>query len=175
MGARLRAGAASEKIDEVFASDLSRTILTAQAIVAQTGHEVRPDVMLRERAFGIAEGKTYSEIDRDHPEMFSRFRDTDPDFSVLNGESRRQFHHRVVGAITNIVRTHEGKTILVVTHGGVLAAIYRWLNELPISSPHTIEIPNVAYNRVIAIGSPWRIEVWGDTAHLAMPTHNDRI
>ncbi len=175
MGERLLRDRKTDLIDQVIASDLPRAAHTARLITAQTGHAVRINHDLRERAFGIAEGKTYEEIDRDHPEMFSRVRDTDPDFAVTGGESRNQFHQRVIGALQAIAQTHAGSRTLIVTHGGVLAAVYRWLNGLPVSSPHRIDIPNVAYNRVSAGWSPWQIEVWGDTSHLDAPTHNDRI
>lgn len=175
MGERLLKDIKTDLIDQVVASDLPRAAHTARLITARTGHTIRFIDALRERAFGVAEGKTYGEIDRDHPEMFSRIRDTDPDFAVTGGESRNQFHRRVVGALQAIAQAHAGSRILIVTHGGVLAAVYRWLNRLPVSSPHGIEIPNVAYNRVSAGSSPWQIEVWGDTSHLDAPTHNDRI
>ena len=49
----------------------------------------------------------------------------------------------------------------------VLGAIYRWLHQLPIASPHKIDIPNVGYNRIALIDDEWRVEVWGDVSHLA--------
>lgn len=175
MGGRLLNDRSTDLIDQVVASDLPRAAQTATIITAHTGHTIAFDNRLRERAFGVAEGKTYAEVDRDHPEMFSRVRDTDPDFFVSGGESRNQFHQRVVGALQGIAQDHAGRRTLVITHGGVLAAVYRWLNGLPVSSPHHIEIPNVAYNRV-SVGVPtWKIEVWGDVTHLDAPTHNDRI
>jgi 2,3-bisphosphoglycerate-dependent phosphoglycerate mutase len=181
MGLRLRNEAVNaeainaEAIDVVVSSDLLRARRTAEMIVVATGHEVVFDTLFRERSFGVAEGKTYAEIDRDHPEMFSRTRETDPDFAAPGGESRNQFHQRIVSALQRVVVLHEGKNILIVTHGGALAATYRWLNGLPVSSPHKIEIPNVAYNRVVAASDPWKIAVWGDTSHLPTATHNDRV
>ena len=175
MGARLRASLMTEAIDHVVSSDLLRAKRTAQLIATHTGHCVVFDARLRERAFGIAEGKTYAEIDRDHPQMFSRTRETDPDYTATDGESRNQFHQRIVGTLQSITAEHAGKRILVVSHGGVLAAVYRWLNKLPVSSPHKIDITNDAYNRVNAAGSIWKIEVWGDTSHLDIATHNDRV
>jgi 2,3-bisphosphoglycerate-dependent phosphoglycerate mutase len=165
MGARLRENLANEPINVVLASDLPRAARTATMIAEPIGQQIVFDVRLRERAFGVAEGKTYEEIDRDHPEMFSRVRETDPDFSAPGGESRNQFHARVTTTLRDIAAAHAGKRILVVTHGGAIAAVYRWLNGLPVSSPHKIEIPNVAYNRINAGVSPWSIEVWGDINH----------
>lgn len=165
MGQRLRNNLHAEPIDQVIASDLTRAARTAQMIASAIGQEITFDASIRERAFGIAEGKTYAEIDRDHPEMFSRERETDPDFTAPGGESRNEFHARITNALQRIANAHADQRVLVVTHGGVIAAVYRWLNGLPVSSPHRIEIPNVAYNRVNARSSPWQIEVWGDTSH----------
>jgi 2,3-bisphosphoglycerate-dependent phosphoglycerate mutase len=165
MGARLHANLGVEPIHAVIASDLTRAALTARAIATPIGHDITFDNSIRERAFGVAEGKTYAEIDRDHPEMFSRERETDPDFTAPGGESRNEFHTRITTALQRIASANVGRNVLVVTHGGVIAAVYRWLNGLPVSSPHRVEIPNVGYNRVSASGAAWQIEVWGDTSH----------
>jgi probable phosphoglycerate mutase len=171
IGARLR----EEAIDLMVSSDLGRARHTATLIASDIGHEIGFDERLRERSFGVAEGLSYAEIQRDYPEMFSRVRETDPHFAVPGGETRAQFSQRVVSAIGNLAEQHNGKKLLVITHGGVLAAIYRWLNELPVSSPHKIEIPNVAYNRIHRDDQRWRIEVWGDTAHLPLETDADPL
>jgi probable phosphoglycerate mutase len=136
---------------------------------------VQLEPRFRERGFGIAEGKTYAEIDRDFPEVFSLTRETDSDFAALGGESRFQFCQRVVYALTDYAAQHKGKTILIVTHGGVLAAIYRWLSRLPITSPHKIEIPNAALNGLSHDRRGWQIKAWGDVAHPAERTDSDPI
>lgn len=93
--------------------------------------------------------------------------------SPSRGESRRQFHQRITTALKQIVEEHAGKRILVVTHGGVLGVIYRWLNELPIASAQKVEIPNVAYNRVTINDGTWMLDVWADTAHLTFNTFEE--
>lgn len=165
---------AREVCDLLIASDLPRAHHTAAIIAQHSGHEIRLDQGLRERAFGVAEGMTYAEIDAQYPEMFSRIRETDPDFAAPQGESRRTYHLRIVDTLLRLADQHPGRRLLVVTHGGVLAAIYRWANGLPIASPHKIEIPNVAYNRAVMKGGLPAIEVWGDVDHLEAATHNDR-
>jgi 2,3-bisphosphoglycerate-dependent phosphoglycerate mutase len=168
MGARMRdaiARGTHEPIDLVIASDLTRAARTAEMIATPIGHTVQFDTRLRERSFGAAEGMTYAEIDLAFPEMFSRVRETDPNFTAPGGESRNSFHSRVTSTLQSLADLHANKTLLIVTHGGVIAAIYRWLNGLPVSSPHKIEIANVAYNRINARSTPWQIEVWGDIAH----------
>ncbi len=55
---------AGEAISAVYTSDLGRAHQTAQSIGEVTGVPVVPDEGLRERSFGIFEGKTFTEIGR---------------------------------------------------------------------------------------------------------------
>lgn len=166
---------AGEAIDVMLASDLGRAMHTAALIGSTVGVEIVRHPGWRERAFGVAEGLTYQEIERQFPELFSRLRETDPDFAPPGGESKSQFHHRVVAALNELAERYAQKRVLVVTHGGVLAVIYRWLNRLPVASPHKVDIPNVAYNRIALSPEGWRIEVWGDTDHLPIETDADPL
>ncbi len=161
--------------DALYSSDLGRAHHTAAVIAQHVEMPVQLESRFRERGFGVAEGKTYEEIDRDFPEMFSRVRDTDPDYAAPGGESRRQFSERVSTVLADYAHQHSGKTILVVTHGGVLAAAYRWLSGLPIASPHKIDIPNAAFNQLSFDQRVWQIETWGDVSHLTKRTDSDPI
>jgi len=163
----------SEDIELVVASDLARVRHTAGILNATIERFIRFEPALRERCYGVGEGKTYMELDAVHPELFSRTRSTDPDFALEGGESRRQFHARITAMLGQIVEEHAGKRVLVVTHGGVLGVIYRWLNELPIASAHKVEIPNVAYNRVVFNEGTWKLEVWADSSHLPVRTFEE--
>lgn len=153
-------------IDYIIASDLGRTRHTAALLNTRLQQPIHLDARLRERSFGIAEGSTYSELDTQYPEMFSRAREVDPHYTIEGAESRAQFHQRVRETILAVAAQHAGQCVLVVTHGGVLGAIYRWLHHLPIASPHKIDIPNVGYNRIAVRNDEWRVEVWGDVSHL---------
>lgn len=161
---------AAEDIDHVIASDLGRVKRTAEILDGASGRDIVWEPRLRERAFGVGEGKTYAELDALYPELFSRLRNTDPDFALERGESRNQFHTRITGVLAEIASRHVGRRVLVVTHGGVLGVVYRWLNGLPVASPHTVEIPNVGYNRVSIEDGRWTLEAWADTAHLPTET-----
>jgi probable phosphoglycerate mutase len=157
---------ADEKFDALFSSDLGRARETAAAIAGRTGHRATEDSRLRERNFGVGEGLTYGELDKRYPDVFSRERETDPDFRLPEGESRRQFHDRVVAAFTAVAEAHDGKRIVVVTHGGVLAILYRHVHGLGITAPHAIPIVNASYNVLGFEAGCWRQVHWGDTAHM---------
>ena len=82
------------------------------------------------------------------------------------GESGVQFRDRVVSALEHLARRHDGATVAVVTHGGVLGIVYRHANDIALDMPRTFSVPNAAVNRVRIGGARWAIEAWGDTGHL---------
>jgi probable phosphoglycerate mutase len=160
----------SEPIDAFYCSDMGRALHTAQLIGEPLGISAAPIPSLRERAYGEGEGLTYAEIDARFPEAFSRERAVDEHYAVRGGESKRAFHDRIVAALTGVADRHAGQTVLVVTHGGVLGVVHRWIHGEPIASAHKIAIPNVAINRIARDNDAWRIAVWGDVSHLPVET-----
>ena len=157
---------AGERFDAIVASDLGRALRTARCIARGHGLEIRTDARLRERSFGVGEGLTYEEIDRQFPDVFSRVRDTDPDAMIPGGETRRQFHARVGDAFRWLAQSYRGRRVAVVTHGGVLSSLYRHIHAIPIERAHRIAISNASYNAVALDGAAWRIEAWDDVSHL---------
>jgi len=153
IGARL----ARERFDALVASDLGRAMDTARRIGARCGLEVRPDARLRERSFGEGEGLDYTEIDRTWPEVFSRERaTTNPDLVIPGGESRRQFHDRIRAAFEALAREHAGKRVAVITHGGVLATLYRIVHGIPVAHAHRVTITNARTTRSPSTPTPGR-------------------
>lgn len=154
----------------IISSDLGRARQTAAIIGWHRKLRVQIDERLRERKFGVAEGQHYARLDTEHPEMFSRERETNPDYTPPGGESRRQHFDRVQRALISLADVHAGKRIIVVTHGGVLSCVYRWLRGIAVAAPHPIEIPNVGYNVIEHADAMWSIRVWGDVSHLEKVT-----
>lgn len=157
---------ARESFDLLVSSDLGRALRTAERIAARWGRAPVADARLRERHFGAAEGLTYGEVERSWPEAFSRARESDPDFAIPGGETRRQFHERVREAFVALARDHGGSRITVVAHGGVLAALYRHVHDIPLARPHGVRIANASYNAVAFEADAWTLEAWGEVDHL---------
>ncbi len=108
----------------------------------------------------------YSEADVAHPGAFAKFRDADPDYVLPEGESRRAFHHRIRDAFDALARKHAGRTVVVVTHGGALATLYRYIHDIALDVAHPIAITNASYNVLLHDGDRWAIERWSDRGHL---------
>ena len=160
---------AGEKFDVLVSSDLGRAAQTAQRIAVRCGLPIVTDARLRERHFGAGEGLTYDEIGVRYADAFSRTRATDPDYAIPGGESRRAFHERVTAAFADLAHEHEGRRVAVVSHGGVLATIYRFIHAIPIATPHKVAITNASYNAFASHQGRWTLEAWDDTAHLPAP------
>lgn len=165
------------KIARVISSDAGRAHHTARILAEGLKLPVATTPSFRERSYGIAEGMTYAEIDTHYPGAFSKVHETDPDYCIPNGESRRAFHHRIVNALA-VVCAHQQtlspelaqRPVLIVCHGGLLGAIYRWATDMPIATAANIPIPNTGMNKIkIRAGNMdngAEILAWGEVSHL---------
>ncbi len=170
VGARL----SQEFADHLIASDLLRTQQTAAPISllrpAQTALAAQLNSGLREQSFGKLEGMSVPEIQQTLPEVWTRWTQFDADYTVDGGETARHFHARVMLALSALVRAHANKTLIIVTHGGVLDMIYRTAQDQVLSGPRVAVIPNGGINRVRSFertgGLKFEITDWADTGHL---------
>jgi 2,3-bisphosphoglycerate-dependent phosphoglycerate mutase len=155
-----------EKFDVIYSSDLSRARQTAAPTAAQLSLEVLLDKDLRERHYGIFERLTYAEVKVRFPEDYARFEAREPDYAFRTGESLKDFYARSVVVMSKIAKAHEGKSILVFTHGGILDKFYRFVTGMSISAERNFGIPNAGLNRVEVTAAGWQIRAWADVAHL---------
>ena len=166
--ARLAECLASEPIDAVYSSELSRAWLTAAPLAARLGLEVIAESRLRERSFGLFEGLTLDEIAARYPAEFAQWRARDLAWRPDGGESGQQLIDRVLSAAADVVARHAGQTVVLVSHGGVLDVVYRTARALEWQAPREHQMLNAAINRLTASSSPLvlSIERWSDVAHL---------
>ena len=163
---RLALAVSDEGIDAVYASDLLRAMQTAQAVAAGTGREIVTDPGLRERGFGVFEGLTYAEIQQRFPEMSERWRKRDPTFGAPGGETLRDFFDRSVATVTRLALAHPGQTIAVVSHGGVMDALYRAASRIALDAPRSWQLGNASINRLLHTPQGFSLVGWSDTFHL---------
>jgi 2,3-bisphosphoglycerate-dependent phosphoglycerate mutase len=128
--------------------------------------KVIADVGLRERHYGVFQGRTAAELALEHPEAHARFLRRDPDYDFGCGETLRNFATRVGDWIAHIASRHCGHAVLLVTHGGVLDIVYRRVTGRDLSAPRDFAVPNAALNWIEIAGDDWRLIAWADRAHL---------
>ena len=163
---RLAEALAGQSLDAIIASDLRRAFDTAQAIARRQHLEVTAEAGLRERGFGIFEGRTYSEIDAAWPADAARWRRHDPDFGADGGETLRDFSARVVAAASRIAAAHPSRSIALVSHGGVLDCLYRAAAGVALDAPRTWQLGNATINRLLYTPRGFSLVGWNDASHL---------
>lgn len=118
--------------DGVITSPLIRARHTAQIIAGELA--LADPVSLSdivERNFGEAEGLTREQV-------FERFPDGVP---VPGRERREQVAARVAPALSGLAADHPGQLLIVVTHGGVIGTMLRYVSSGALPQPGEM-IPN---------------------------------
>jgi probable phosphoglycerate mutase len=118
------------RFDAIYSSPLRRAMQTARPVAEKLGLSIATDDRLKEINIGIFQGLLASEISDRHPEATARWRSQDPDFCIPGGESRRELIQRAWAALAAI-RASNHERVLVVAHGGVLAAAIKALLAVP--------------------------------------------
>ena len=161
---------AGEPFASVYCSDLLRAQQTARPLADALELPLRVGPDLRERNFGCCEGKTQAEVAAGDAALAQALRSRHPDYVPPGGESLRQLSERITACLSRLAGEHAGRTIAVVTHGGVLDAVYRRVHGVPVERPRDFPLPNAALNWLTVQGDCWRLESWADIAHLgALP------
>lgn len=157
---------ADEPIAAVYASDLLRAHATGAAIAQAAGAPLHAEAGLRERSFGLLEGRTFAEIEAELPDEARRWRQRDPHFAPEGGESLTLLRARVAGITARLAARHLGEQIVLVAHGGVLDVLYRLATGQALQAPRTWLLTNAAVNRLLWTPEALTLVGWGDTRHL---------
>ncbi len=113
---RLGVRLAGEELTAIYASPLGRTVETATLIGAPHAMPALTREGLREISHGRWEGKTRDEVEAEFPDEASSW-DEDPfTFAPVGGESGLAVTARALPEFLEIVRSHPGGRVLVVSH-----------------------------------------------------------
>jgi len=121
--ATLRARQLAKRFDPValYASPFVRALETARLVGAVIGLEPIVVETLREQDFGDLKGQGYDAVRSDPTWHSDRWRYRPP-----GGETLEEVFHRVGPALDAIAERHLGQQVVVVSHGGVMAALHAW-------------------------------------------------
>jgi len=144
-----------ERWDAIYSSDLARARLTAEAIAQQVGLQIAVRTGLRERAFGRLEGILHIDARAKYPDW---------DAPELGRETEEALSERARSAFEEIVSTHPGQRVLVVTHGGLIRQFLGSIDLDGMAEPVT-EVRNTSVTR-LEWGSPCRLLICNDIDHL---------
>ncbi|CAN5747912.1 histidine phosphatase family protein [soil metagenome] len=109
--------------EAVLSSTLKRAIMTAETLGSAVG--LQPELLpgLKEMDFGDFEGMSIEKMFADYPDLAEKWTDRANDsLAWPNGESRRSFRVRVLEAFVTIAESFDGKSVVVVSHNGVMGS-----------------------------------------------------
>jgi probable phosphoglycerate mutase len=160
------AALAHEPIAAIYTSDLSRAHDTARAIAQVQGLTPQTEVGLRERAFGIFEKRTWTEIETLWPDEAQQWRERVPDWAPAEGESLLALRERIQHLTHALAARHVGEQIVLVAHGGVMDILYRLATQQALQAPRTWALGNAHINRLLWSPEGLSLVGWGDARHL---------
>jgi probable phosphoglycerate mutase len=138
LGQRLR----SEKVAAVICSDLSRAVQTAEIAAAELGLPVRVRQRLHEFPAGDYLGQPADPDPDPFDAMCRSWLTGDLDAGVPGGETGRETADRVLGVLEELADQYRGETVLVVSHGGVILALWGAIAPRSPQAPASDQVPN---------------------------------
>jgi glucosyl-3-phosphoglycerate phosphatase len=168
----------------IVSSDLRRAYDTAVVLGERTGLRVRVDSRLRETHLGDWQGMTHAQIDADAPGARLAWRD-DAAWAPHGGESRVDVAARSLPLIAELVSgepewgavDEAPRPIVVVAHGGLIAALTAALLRLPVANwPALGGMGNASWTQLSGYSGDadtdvddvrWRLDVWNASAQVA--------
>ena len=154
-----------DRVDAIYASDLQRAMVTAETIAKQFGLSVQAE--FRELSFGDWEGLTYQQIVDKWEDAMANFLQHPDILEIPGGESFPAVQKRAVTRLNELVKEHDGQTIVVVAHGAVLRTLLAAALHMPLQYLWSIRQFNTAVNIVrYDAGANPTVELLNSTAHL---------
>lgn len=189
---RAQAVAAAEVLGKlqpllIVSSDLHRAYDTAVTLGEQTGLQVWVDERLRETHLGDWQGLTHTEVDAQAPGARLVWRE-DATWAPHGGESRVDVAARSVPLVEELIAgepewggaDEPNRPVVLVAHGGLIAALSAALLKLPIANwPILGGMGNASWVQLSGhpddsaadldglAGVRWRLDVWNASAQVS--------
>ena len=171
----------------LVSSDLRRAYDTAVALAERTGLPVHADERLRETHLGDWQGMTHREIDAIAPGARLAWRE-DATWAPHGGENRVDVAARSLPLIAELVAAEPdwgaadepARPVVLVAHGGLIAALTAALLGLPVDNwPAIGGMGNASWTQLSGYSTDpdsgaagfdairWRLDVWNASAQVA--------
>lgn len=163
-----RARVAALGASAVYTSDLLRAQRTAEILTHELSVPLYVDPRLRERSFGLFEGKTTDEMRAQHPHEFAQMKGSDPAYAVPGGESKTEVLARLCPFLAELTERHAGEHVVLVSHGATLSVLFKHVLQLPPQTHCNWELHNLGVSSMVyrPHAQNWKLRTLSDTSHL---------
>ncbi|MFD8740355.1 histidine phosphatase family protein [Streptomyces sp. NPDC059618] len=115
--------AAAHPVDAIWTSTMSRAFATAEPACRALGLVPHREPGLRECDFGVLEGRTLAEFERENPVRAKAYRADPVSYPFPEAEDPRTAAARGTRALRRAADAHPGRRVLVVAHNTLLRLV----------------------------------------------------
>ncbi|MDZ5610714.1 histidine phosphatase family protein [Bacillus pseudomycoides] len=154
------------QFDTIYSSSSPRAMSTAKIISKEKAEIIQLDE-LREINMGFWEGKEIKQIQASYVDSYKQFFEEPHLYLPINGgETFIDLLKRMVSILEEIISTHEGKTILIVSHRFSLKTILNYYSGNALKElKYMPDIPPASLSKVTINKRYPSVELYGDTSH----------
>ena len=154
-------------IHKIYSSDLGRAYATTRVLAQHHNIRIIRDSFLREIHLGDWEGKTPAEVDKLYNKGYKKWLKKPSSVTIPGSERISVFRKRVIGRVAKIAKDNPNKTVVIVTHGGVLTALLSdWLKSDFDHLLLHLDIENTSITVVEFKEERLRLKTINDASHL---------
>lgn len=165
-----------EHIDAVYSSDLSRAMLTAEAVTRGKGLKIIPDRRFREIDLGPWEAQFFGNISYKEPKAANDFLTDPAGWKIPGAETYADVIGRSLSAMTELAEKHSGQRIAIVSHGVTIRCLLAGALGLSLAPGELLPIvKNTSITKLIYRDGAYKAEVIGDAAHISGLTSGDWV
>ena len=129
---KVREKLSERHFDVIYSSDLCRAVETAEIIACNYPSTINFTQLLREVNVGNISGVSYDTAQKQYGEKYLKCTQ-EYNFDLFNGETAQEFKERAGRFLRQFEECAENKSILVITHGGLMRAIMSYILGIEIS------------------------------------------
>lgn len=158
-------------VDVIYSSDLKRSYDTAYEIAKAKNLPLFTDTRLREMNFGKWEGLTSSDIEKMYGSIYEIWRSKPMEAMIPDGETLLMLKERILKSVDEIINTHNGKNIAIVSHGISCKVLILSALGIDISYQNKLRIDNTGISVLRYDNHNFSLELYNDTCHLNDVSH----
>jgi len=134
--------------DTIISSPALRCAEFSKKLSERLSVPLKQNEQLWELDLGEWDGKLFTEIQKDDPDLFTRFLQDPVKVTPPAGESLPNFQQRILQTWDSLYQENKGKHLLVIAHGGPIRIIIGHVLGIPLDSLLKLELPYAGISRI---------------------------